>query len=80
MVIQTLRSSQRRMSFLVALSALVTSLMPIVNRFSAIGGWVLVGIGITAAIIAVLSMALGWVLGRIEANAAKHRQIGNTNV
>jgi len=79
-VIQTLRSSQRRMTFLVALSALITSLTPIVKRFSAVGGWVLVGIGITAAVIAVLSMALGWVLGWIEANAAKHRQIGNTSV
>jgi len=79
-VIQTLRSSQRRMTFLVALSALITSLTPIVKRFCADGGWVLVGIGITAAVIAVLSMALGWVLGWIEANAAKHRQIGNTSV
>jgi hypothetical protein len=37
------------MAFLVALSALVISVKPIVDRFSTAGGWVLAGIGITAA-------------------------------
>ena len=62
------------MAFLVALSALATSLKPIADRFSPVSGWVLAGIGIIAALISVLSMILGLVLKWIEANAAKHRQ------
>jgi uncharacterized membrane protein YozB (DUF420 family) len=78
MFIQTLRSSQRNMAFLVALSALVISVKPIVDRFSTAGGWVLAGIGITAATTSVLSIVVGWMLTRIEANAAKHRQTNSS--
>ena len=63
------------MAFLVALSALVTSLKPIVDRFSLAAGWVLAGLGIAAALISVLSVVVGWMLTWIEANAAKHRQM-----
>ena len=74
-MIQILQSSKGRMAFLVALSALATSLKPIVDRYSHAGGWVLTGIGIVAASTSIISVFVGWMLKWIEANAAKHRQL-----
>lgn len=74
-VIQILRTGQTRMAFLVALSALLTSVKPIVDRFSVAGGWVLAGVGITAAMISVTYSLVTWILTWIQANAAKHRQV-----
>lgn len=74
-MIQILQSSKGRMAFLVALSALATSLKPIVDRYSYAGGWVLAGIGIVAAATSIISVFVGWMLKWIDANAAKHRQL-----
>ncbi|TFK38766.1 hypothetical protein BDQ12DRAFT_99658 [Crucibulum laeve] len=73
-IIQHLRSSQRAMSALAALSALLASLQPIVDRQSRIGGLILAGVGIVAATISVLSLVVDWMLKWIESNAARHRQ------
>ena len=62
------------MAFLVALSALFTSVQPIVDNFSKTGGWVLTGLGIIAALVSILSVLLGYALEKFEANSAKLRQ------
>lgn len=62
------------MAFLIAISALLASLKPIVDRKTTIGGWVLAGLGVTAATITIVSVVIGWGLHRLEAKAAKHRQ------
>ncbi|TFK32763.1 hypothetical protein BDQ12DRAFT_670822 [Crucibulum laeve] len=74
-IIQSLRSSQRTMTSLAALSALLASLKPLVDRSSTTAGLVLAGIGITAATISVFSVVVDWMLKWIEANAAKNRQL-----
>ena len=74
-MIHMLQSSKERMALLVALSALVTSLKPIVDRYSYAAGWLLTGIGIIAAAISILSVIAGWMLKWIDANAARHRQL-----
>jgi hypothetical protein len=74
-MIQILQSSKERMAFLVALSALVTSSKPIVDKFSPTASWVLTAVGIAAAATSILSVFAGWMLQWIDANAAKHRQL-----
>ena len=74
-MIQLLQSSKERMALLVALSALVTSLKPIVDRYSYAAGWLLTGIGIIAAAISILSVFAGSMLKWIDNNAARHRQL-----
>lgn len=69
-----MRSSQRRLAFLVALSALFASLHPIVSKYSSVGGWVLAGIGVLAGLISVVAVFVAWVLTWVEAHAAKERQ------
>jgi hypothetical protein len=74
-MIQLLQSSTERMALLVAVSALVTSLKPIVDKYlNPAVGWVLTGVGIVAAATSILSVFAGWMLKWIDSNAAKHRQ------
>jgi hypothetical protein len=68
------------MAFLVALSALFTSVQPIVDRFSKIGGWVLTGLGIVAALVSIFSVLLGYALENFEANSAKLRLKNSSNI
>ncbi|PPQ82977.1 hypothetical protein CVT26_005540 [Gymnopilus dilepis] len=72
--IQFLRSSQVRMGFLVAISALFASIQPIVNNFSVIGGWIFSGIGILSGFLTVFALLLSKVLAWSELKAAKARQ------
>jgi len=72
--IQFMRSSQRRLAFLVALSAMFASLQPIVSKYTSVGGWVFAGVGVLAALISVLTVFVAWILTRVEAHAAKERQ------
>lgn len=74
-VIQFLRSSQQRMTFLIAVSALFASLKPIADRYSSVVGWVFAGIGIIAALVSLLSTFVGWGLSQIEARGAKYHQM-----
>ncbi|KIJ35899.1 hypothetical protein M422DRAFT_261855 [Sphaerobolus stellatus SS14] len=73
-IIQSLRSRQKILTFLVALSAFVASLRPLLNRVNGIAGIVLAAVGITAGLVSLLTVLIDWMLRWIEANAAKHRQ------
>ncbi|KDR67391.1 hypothetical protein GALMADRAFT_273212 [Galerina marginata CBS 339.88] len=73
-VIQFLRSSQIRIGFLIALSALFAALQPIVGKYTAVGAWILAIIGVLSGLISVVAVSFGWLLTRIEAQAAKARQ------
>ena len=73
-VIQFLRSSQIRMGFLIALSATFSALQPIVQRYTPAGAWVLAVFGVLSGLISVVAVSFGWLLTRIEAQAAKKRQ------
>ena len=73
-VIQFLRSSQIRMGFLIALSALFSALQPIVGKYTSAGAWVLAVFGVLSGLISVVAVSFGWLLTRIEAQAAKKRQ------
>jgi len=75
-MIQMLQSGKESIALLVALSAFVTSLKPIVDRYSQAAGWLLAGIGIVSAKISILSVFAGWMLRWIDANAARLRQVG----
>jgi len=71
----SMQSSKERLALLVALSAFVTSLKLIVDRYSQVAGWLLTGIGIVSAAISILSVFAGWMLRWIDANAARLRQV-----
>ena len=74
-VIQFLRSSQVRMGFLVAISALFASIQPIVSNFSGIGGWVFAAIGVLSGLLTVFALVLARALAWGELKAARSRQI-----
>ena len=76
-VIQFLRASQIRMGFLIALSALFAALQPIIGRYTSVGAWVLSVFGVLSGLISVVAVSFGWLLTRIEAQAAKKRQAAN---
>lgn len=73
-VILFLRSGYRKMTFLIALSALFASLQPVVDKYNTAAGFVFAGIGILAAIISLLALIVEWVLGMAEARRARYRQ------
>ena len=73
LVIQTVRSSQKKMAFLVALSALFASLQPIVDNFSKTVGWVFTALGVISALISVVLVLLGYAIERFEVNSATRR-------
>jgi len=62
------------MGFLIALSALFAALQPIVGKYTSTGAWVLAVIGVLSGLISVVAVSFGWLLTRIEAQAAKKRQ------
>lgn len=73
-VIQSLRSSRKRMAFLVAMSALFASAQPIVAHFNGKAIWIFVALGILAALISIISMMIEWLLEEVEVYSAKLRQ------
>jgi len=73
-VIQFLRSSQVRLGFLVALSALFASLQPVVANFSRTAGWVFAAAGVFSALASVFAVLFGRLLTWSEAHAARQRQ------
>ena len=62
------------MGFLIALSALFAALQPIVKKYTSVGGWILSAFGVLSGLISVVAVSFGWLLTRIEAQAAKKRQ------
>lgn len=72
-VLQALRSSQKRLTFLIGFSAFLTSLKPIVDPHSPKTGLGLAIVGIITAMVSIVSLLIGWGLERIEATAAKYR-------
>ena len=72
-VIQLIRASQKRLGFLIAFSALLASLQPIVEPHSKQVGLALSIVGVVAATVSILSVFIGWALERIEATAPKYR-------
>jgi len=62
------------MGFLIALSALFAALQPIVGKYTSVGGWILAVFGVLSGLISVFAVSFGWLLTRVEAQAAKQRQ------
>lgn len=60
------RNGRLVLGFLVAFSAVVTALQPIIALASSTGAWVLTGLGIIAALVAVLSVLLEQLVKRME--------------
>ncbi|KAF9002211.1 hypothetical protein BDQ17DRAFT_1409722 [Cyathus striatus] len=73
-VIRFLRKSEKVMTFLISLSALLAALQPIVSNSNKLFGWILAGIGVLSGLISVLAVLISWALGWIEVNAARRRQ------
>ena len=71
-IIQGIRSSQKLLAFLIALSALLGALRPLLDKAgSSVGGWIFTGIAIGTALASIFSILLGWILIRLEARAAQ---------
>ena len=60
------------MAFLIALSALATSVKPLVDKASTVAGLVLAGVAIFAAAVSVLVFVIGIALKWIEGNSARY--------
>lgn len=65
-LLRKFREGRMVLGFLVAFSAVVTALQPIVQLASSAAAWVLTGLGIVAALIAVVSVLLEQVVKRME--------------
>lgn len=69
--LQFLRSSQSRLNFIVALSALLASIQPLAKDQNA--ALSLAIIGIVSATVSVVSLIFGWLLRMVETYAAKRQ-------
>lgn len=69
--LQFLRSSQSRLGFVVALSALLASVQPLAGDKAP--ALVLTIVGIASAAVSVVSLIFGWLLRMVESNAAKRQ-------
>ncbi|KAF9249717.1 hypothetical protein L218DRAFT_1010684 [Marasmius fiardii PR-910] len=68
------RNGQRTLAFLVAFSGFFTALKPIIDMYSKVAGWVLVGLGLTSALTAISSLFLERLVAYMESAGMKSVQ------